>query len=107
MGTPFLCACARGAEGTIVLLTRRGCDINAVTDANVGAVTLATSSGVKGALLACLAAGAPTDLRPPGGMTGTALGLSQIRRHTVCRLSARNYCLLHYIITSRMFYRIW
>lgn len=76
IGTPFLCACARGAELTITMLAKRGCNTHVTTPANVGAVTLATSSGVLGALKACLASNAPTDLRPPGGMTALHVAAS-------------------------------
>ena len=60
VGTPFLCACARGAEATARMLTAKGADARAVTPAGVGAATLAASSGVLGALAAALDAGAPT-----------------------------------------------
>ena len=76
VGTPFLCACARGAELTIRMLAQRGCDVTARTPAGVGAVTLATSSGVVGALRACLSSGAPTHIRPEGGMTALHVAAS-------------------------------
>ena len=39
IGTPFLCACARGAEATARMLVRRGADVRAVTPAGVGAAS--------------------------------------------------------------------
>ena len=94
VGTPFLCACARGAEATVRMLARRGADVRATTPAQVGAATLAASSGVLGALAAALEAGAPTDARPPGGHDGAArrgeppkrrLDVSRSRRRFVTR----------------------
>ena len=76
VGTPFLCACARGAEATVRMLALRGADVRATTPAQVGAATLAASSGVLGALAAALEAGAPTDARPPGGMTALHVAAS-------------------------------
>ena len=76
VGTPFLCACARGAEATVRMLALRGADVRATTPAQVGAATLAASSGVLGALAAALDAGAPTDARPPGGMTALHVAAS-------------------------------
>ena len=76
IGTPFLCACARGAEATARMLVRRGADVRAVTPAGVGAATLAASSGVLAALAAALDAGAPTDARPAGGMTALHVAAS-------------------------------
>lgn len=76
VGTPFLCACARGAEATARMLAARGADVRAVTPAAVGAVTLAAASGALGALAAALDAGAPTDLRPEGGMTALHVAAS-------------------------------
>ena len=76
VGTPFLCACARGAEATARMLAARGADVRAVTPAGVGATTLAAASGALGALAAALDAGAPTDLRPEGGMTALHVAAS-------------------------------
>jgi hypothetical protein len=68
-GTPFLMACSRGAEATIILLAAMGANASATLRSGVGAASLAAASGVPGALKAALAAGAPTSSRPPGGMT--------------------------------------
>ena len=76
VGTPFLCACARGAEATARMLAARGADARAVTPASVGAATLAAASGALGALAAALDAGAPTDARPEGGMTALHVAAS-------------------------------
>ena len=58
VGTPFLCACARGAEATARMLAARGADARAVTPASSAA------------------ASAPTDLRPEGGMTALHVAAS-------------------------------
>ena len=83
VGTPFLCACARGAEATARMLTAKGADARAVTPAGVGAATLAASSGVLGALAAALDAGAPTAARPAGGMTALHVAASHPNAESV------------------------
>ena len=75
-GTPFLCACARGAEATVRCLAAKGANAAATLRSGVGAAALAAASGVPGALRAALEAGAPTSLRPPGGMTALHVAAS-------------------------------
>ena len=75
-GTPFLCACARGAEATIRCLAAKGANAAATLRNGVGAAALASASGLPGALRAALEAGAPTSLRPPGGMTALHVAAS-------------------------------
>ena len=75
-GTPFLCACARGAEATVRCLAAKGANAAATLRSGVGAAALAAASGVPGALRAALDAGAPTSLRPPGGMTALHVAAS-------------------------------
>jgi len=75
-GTPFLLACSRGAEATIVMLAEMGADTRATLRTGVGGASLAAASGSLGALLAALAAGVPTASRPPGGMSALHIAAS-------------------------------